>query len=200
MDSQHFAKPTSPSFMPFLNEEALSLMGRRIELPDKRILPSEDVRYPGYASVMDDGRLVTDYRSQCEYNVVPSKYGNSMRSWFQHNGDAMIQTSRHRQAERTGAYYYGADTKVPPKQLQRCDAFECTFSRTDIAGGIGLERNEPNPSLFGTFARESRLAPEKRVFLTDVPEGGRNTPHGRQYISLGNQSFNPRKTGYGSTG
>jgi len=200
MDSQHFAKHTSPSLMPFINEHALSLMGRRVELPDKRIVPSEDVRYPGYASVMEDGRLVTDYRSQCEYNVAPSKYGNAMRSWLQHNGDAMIQTSRHRQAQRAGAYYYGANTKIPPKQLQRCDAFECTFSRTGIPGSLGLERDEPNPSLFGTFARENIEAPSKRVFLTDVPEGGRNTPHGRQFIPLGNQSFNPRKSGYGATG
>lgn len=200
MDSQRFVKPTSPSLMPFINETALSLMGRRIEVPDKRIVPLEDIRYPGYASAMTDGRLVTDYRSQCEYNVAPSKYGNSLRSWLQHNGDAMIQASRHRQAERAGAYYYGADTKVPPKQLQQCDAFECTFSRTGIPESLGLERSERVPSLANTFARENRDAPEKRVFLTDVPEGGRNTPHGRQYIPLGNQSFNPRKTGYGATG
>ena len=186
--------------MPFVNEEALSTMGRKVELPDNRIVPSEDIRYPGYASVMQDGRLVTDYRSQCEYNVAPSKYGNSLRSWLQHNGDAMIQTSRHRQAERAGAYYYGAKTKVPPKQIQMCDAFECTFSRTGIKGSLGLERNEPNPSLFGTFARESRVAPSKRIFLTDVPEGGRNTPHGRHFVPLGTQSFNPRKSEYGSSG
>jgi hypothetical protein len=200
MDSQHFAKHTSPSLLPFINEEALGLMGRRIEVPDKRIVPSEDVRYPGYASVMEDGRLVTDYRSQCEYNVAPSKYGNSLRSWLQHNGEAMVQTSRHRQAERAGAYYYGANTKIPPKQLQICDPFECTFSTTGIPGSLGLERKESNPSHFGTFARESRTPLSKRVFLTDVPEGGRNTPHGRQFTPLGNQSFNPRKTGYGATG
>lgn len=200
MDSQHFAKPTSPSFTPFINERALSLMGKRVEVPDKRVVPSEDIRYPGYASVMSDGRLVTDYRSQCEYNVAPSKYGNSLRSWLQHNGEAMVQTSRHRQAEKAGAYYYGANTKIPPKQLQRCDAFECTFSRTEIPGSLGLERKESIPSLFGTFAKETRNAPEKRVFLTDIPEGGRNTPHGRQYTPLGNQSLNPRKNGYGATG
>jgi hypothetical protein len=186
--------------MPFINEQALAIAGRGIELPDKRIIPSEDVRYPGYASVMMDGRLVTDYRSKCEYNLAPSKYGNSLRSWLQHNGEAVVQTSRHRQAEIAGAYYKGADTKIPPKQIQRCDAFECTFTRTDIPESLGLERHEKNPSFFGTFARENKPALRKRVFLTDIPEGGRNTPHGRHFTPLGNQALNPRKSGYGSTG
>lgn len=200
MDSQHFAKPTSPSFMPYINHQAVAIAGSKQELSDKRIVPSEDPRYPGYASVMMDGRLVTDYRSKCEYNLAPPKYGNSIRSWLQHNGNAMIQTSRHRQAERAGAYYYGADTKVPPKQLQRCDAFECKFSTTGLPNSLGLERDEKNPSHFGTFARETKVAPGKRIFLTDIPQGGRNTPHGRTFTPLGLQSVNSRNSEYGSSG
>ena len=32
-------------------------------------LPTEDSRFPGWAAVMTDGRLVTDYRSSRETNI-----------------------------------------------------------------------------------------------------------------------------------
>jgi hypothetical protein len=200
MDSQQFARPSKPSFMPIINEHALRMAAQRIEAPEKRTVPVEDVRYPGYASQMSDARIVTDYKSHCANNVAPSRYGNSIRTWLQHNGDAMIQTSRHRQAERAGAYFYNADTTVPPKQLQSCDEFECLFSVPGHKDALGLEREEGVPSLFGTFARPNQRAPSKRVFLTDIYEGGRNSLRGRQYVPLGNQSFDPRKTGMGSSG
>jgi len=200
MDSQQFVRPTNPSFMPIINEHALRIAGEKIEAPEKRIGPVEDVRYPGYASKMSDGRIVTDYKSHCANNVAPPKYGNSIRSWSQHHADALIQISRHRQADRAGAYFYSADTTVKPKQVQRCDEFECSFSAPVHKDGLGLFRNETVPSLFGTFAKPNQTAPTKRVFLTDVYEGGRNSPRGRNFTPLGNQSFNPRKSEYGSSG
>lgn len=200
MDSQQFVRPTNPSFMPIINEHALKMASEKIEAPEKRIVPVEDVRYPGYASQMSDARIVTDYKSHCANNVAPPKYGNSIRQWSQHNADALIQTSRHRQADRAGAYFYNADTTVPPKQLQKCDEFECTFSAPGYKEGLGLFRNEAVPSLFGTFAKPNQVPPTKRIFLTEVYEGGRNSVRGRQFIPLGNQSFDPRKSGYGSTG
>lgn len=199
MDSQQFVRPTRPSFMPIINEHALRMAGEKIEAPEKRIVPVEDVRYPGYASQMSDARIVTDYKSHCANNVAPSKYGNSIRSWSQHHADALIQTSRHRQADRAGAYFYNAETTLPPKQVQRCDAFECTFSVTGMKDGLGLMRDERVPSLFGTFAKPNEYPPTKRVFLTDVYEGGRNSPRGRKFTPLGNQSFDPRRTGLGSS-
>jgi hypothetical protein len=200
MDSQRFVKPTYPNFSQKLDWDMLKQAEQRVVVPDKRTMPIEDVRYPGYASIMADARLVTDYRSQCEYNVVPSKYGNSFRSWLQHHADGFIQVSRHRQAERTGSYFYGATYPIPPKQLQRCDEFDCTFSRTDLKDGIGLQREEDVPSLFGTFAAPKESAPMKRVFLTDKFEGGRNTPHGRKFKALGTEAANPKAAGYGSSG
>ena len=92
-------KPTRPDLNQGLVERGI----RKISGETKRCGQIQDVRYPGYAAVMKDARLVTDYKSQCENNVVPSKYGNSFRSWLQHNGEAFIQTSRHRQAEANGA-------------------------------------------------------------------------------------------------
>jgi hypothetical protein len=186
--------------MPIINEHALRVAGQKIEAPEKRIGPIEDIRYPGYASKMSDARIVTDYKSHCANNVAPPKYGNSIRSWLQHNADALIQTSRHRQADRAGAYFYNADTTVPPKQLQSCDEFECNFSVPRNKDGLGLEREERVPSLFGTFAKPNQTPPTKRIFLTEIYEGGRNSVRGRHFIPLGNQSFDTRKSGYGSSG
>jgi len=200
MDSQQFVRPTKPSFMPIINEHALRMAAQKIEAPEKKIVPVEDIRYPGYASQMSDARIVTDYKSHCANNVAPPKYGNSIRSWTQHHADALIQTSRHRQADRAGAYFYNANTTVNPKQIQRCDEFECTFSAPGYKDGLGLMRDERVPSLFGTFAKPDQHAPTNRVFLTDVYEGGRNSVRGRQFTPLGNQSFDPRRTGLGSSG
>ena len=194
MDAQHFVRPTNPSFMPIINEDVLKRAGERIEAPEKKIVPLEDIRYPGYASPMSDGRLVTDYKSHCANNVAPPEFGNSIRSWLQHHADALIQTSRHRQAERAGAYFYNADTTIPPKQGQRCNEFECTFSVSGYKNGVGLMRDERVPSLFGTFARPNQNHPTKRVFLTDVYEGGRNSVRGRQFVPLGNKGVDPRKS------
>jgi len=193
MDYQQFVRPTKPSFMPIINQRALSMAAQKIEAPEKRIVPVEDIRYPGYASKMSDARIVTDYKSHCANNVAPPKYGNSIRSWSQHHADALIQTSRHRQADRAGAYFYSANTTVPPKQIQRCDEFECTFSVPGFKDGLGLMRDENVPSLFGTFAKPNQAAPSKRVFLTDIYEGGRNSPRGRTFSPLGNQPLDPRK-------
>uniref|UniRef100_A0A6C0API6 Uncharacterized protein n=1 Tax=viral metagenome TaxID=1070528 RepID=A0A6C0API6_9ZZZZ len=200
MDTQRFIKPTYPDFRPKANSDILQNAERRVMVPDKRTIPVEDMRYPGYDSIMADARLVTDYKSQCEYNVVPSQYGNSFRSWLQHHADGFIQVSRHRQAQHAGSYYYGATHPLPPKQFQRCDEFDCTFSTTDLKDGIGLQRREEVPALFGTFAAQNTEAPMKRIFLTDKFEGGRNTPHGRKYRGLGNSPSNPRAAGYGSSG
>jgi len=200
MDSQHFINPTYPDFRIESNPDMLQNSQKHVMIPDKRTIPVDDMRYPGYASIMHDARLITDYRSKCEYNVLPSKYGNSFRSWLQHNSTGDIQVSRDRQARQIGSYYYGATYPLPPKQIQRCDEFDCTFSVTGKADGIGLQRNEEPPALFGTFAAPREESPLKRVFLTDKFEGGRNTPRGRKYKSLGTDQVNPRAAGYGSSG
>lgn len=196
MDSQQFVMPTKPSFMPIINDNVVSKAARQMEVPEKRIVPVEDIRYPGYASQMSDARIATDYKSHCANNVAPPKYGNSIRSWTQHHADALIQTSRHRQADRAGAYFYNANTTVAAKQVQRCDEFDCSFSVTGAKDGLGLMRDEKVPSLFGTFAKPNQSAPASRVFLTDVYEGGRNSPRGRKFTPLGTKSFNPRNSDY----
>lgn len=160
--------------------------------------PIENIRYPRYASIMEDGRLVTDYKSHCANNSGPSKLGNSIRGFLQHNADALIQVSRKRQADRVGAQYYMADTVIPPKLFQTCDEYDCEVRNAQ--NGIGLARSEPVPALFGTFSEPTRHAPHSHTPLTVKFEGGRNTPHGREFMSLGTQSFNTRGSPYGASG
>ena len=169
----------------------------RVESAVKTTAPIDDPRYPHYASIMQDGRLVTDYNSHCTNNTSPSKFGNSVRGFLQHNADALIQVSRKRQADRAGAQYSMADTVVQPKMVQKCDEYDCSLSWNQ-KGGLGLTRSERVPELFGTFSDARSRAPSPVIPLTTVFEGGRNTPHGREYSALGTESFNRRK--YGASG
>ena len=200
MDSQQFRKTTYPAFSPIINQETLRKAAKAIEAPAKETAPTEDMRYPGYASNMEDGRLVTDYKTHCANNVIPSKYGNSMRQWLQHNSSAFIDVSRKRQSDRAGAQYYMADTVLGQKYFQKCDEYECRFSASGVRHNIGLGRVENVPELFGTFSNPNQVAPMSRIFLTDDYKGGRNTPRGRNFQPLGNQSFSPRTSGYGASG
>ena len=202
MDSHNFRKPTSPNLFPDRhNPIAATQAVKRMEAPMKATYPIDDPRYPGYASIMDDGRLVTDYKSHCAaYGGLNPRYGNSVRGFLQHNADGIIQVSRKRQAERVGAQFYMADTVVRPKMVQTCNEYECAFSLTDRKG-LGLERRrEGVPELFGTFSHASAAAPYANVPLTHVFEGGRNTPRGRDFTPLGVKSFNRRNSQYGSSG
>jgi len=196
MDSQRFRKPSYPRFSPIINDEELNESMKKANVSDKRTESIDDIRFPGYAAPMEDGRLVTDYTSHCAKNVVPSKYGNSMRGWLQQNGDAVIQVSRHRQAERAGSQYYMANTVIPPKHIQQCNEYECTFIKNKEQKSLGLERNEPVPYLFGTFGEPIRHSQADNCDLTTSFEGGRNTPRGREFAPLGLKSFNPRNSKY----
>ena len=168
--------------------------------PSKNTVPSDDMRYPGYAAIMGDGRLVTDYTTHCAKNVASSEQGNSLRHWLQNNTATFIEISRRRQADRAGAQYYMADTVLGQKYYQKCDEYDCSFSATGERRNIGLGRREPVPELFGTFSQPRQISPGHRISLTDDFKGGRNTPHGREFKPLGNQSFNPRNSQYGSSG
>jgi len=200
MDSQRFRNQTHPVFTPITNEDTLRKAAERLEVPNKHTMPIDDPRYPGYASIMGDGRLITEYKPHCADNVVTSEHGNSFRIWLQHNADGIIQVSRKRQAERTGAQFYSANTVIPAKQYQKCDQFECTITRTGAQDSLGLERVEGVPNLFGTFSEPNQSGPSARVQLNTIYEGGRNSIRGREYVPLGLKSFDPRKSKYGASG
>lgn len=172
-----------------------------MEAPLKATYPIDDPRYPGYASMMEDGRLATDYKSHCAaYGGINSRYGNSLRGFLQHHADAIAQVSRKRQADRAGAQFYMANTVIEPRTIQKCDEYDCTISRNKDMEAVGVNRSEPVPHLFGTFSTARAMKPLSSIPLTTVFEGGRNTPHGREYVPLGLKSFNPRNSQYGSSG
>jgi len=201
MDSHNFRKPTSPNLFPTGNTDVAVVKAvKRMEAPTKATYPIDDPRYPGYASIMEDGRLVTDYKSHCAVYGGNPRYGNSIRGFLQHNGDAIVQVSRKRQADRAGAQFKMAHTVVEPRTIQKCDEYDCLFSRNRDADSVGLNRSEPVPELFGTFSDARTLASWPQVPLTTKFEGGRNTPHGREYVPLGMTSFNARNSQYGSSG
>ncbi len=64
--------------------------------------PAPDNRYPAYAALMSDGRLVTDYRSKCEKNVPVGKQF-ATHQFLVHNAESLIAESRRRQALWNGA-------------------------------------------------------------------------------------------------
>lgn len=201
MDSHLFRKETQPSFQPKYKSGVLEKAANRLETPSKVTAPIDDPRYPKYAGMMEDGRLVTDYKTHCANNVVDSKYGNGLRGFLQHNADALMQVSRKRQAERAGAQFYKAATVTGPKIYQKCNPYDCDFTYSDYRESIGMERSEPVPELFGTFADPNTNPPATTNHsLTTVFEGGRNTPRGREFVPLGDKPFNPRLSKYGSSG
>jgi hypothetical protein len=148
--------------------------------------PGTDVRFPGWAPAgQEDGRLVTDYRPRCYENIQPHTQFAS-HQWIQHNTDDIIRISRARLSEQTGANRGFDNTVVaPPAAIVECDQFVCRTTATGLHNGVGTQRQEVLPPLFGTFndnvpTSTQYLPPITREFL-----GGRNTPRGRMYTDLG---------------
>jgi hypothetical protein len=185
MDSQRFRKQTYPSYTATVFNLVAEKSVKHAEAEIKTTVPIADQRYPQYAAIMEDGRLVTDYKSHCAANIAPSKYGNSIRAWFQNNADALIQVSRKRQADRAGAQYSKAPTVPSARQLQQCTAYECAFLKNTQLETIGLERVEGVPPLFGTFSDTRHFMPKSSSYFTSEYEGGRNTTRGQVFRPLG---------------
>ncbi len=146
--------------------------------------PAPDSRYPAYAALMSDGRLVTDYRSKCEKNVPVGKQF-ATHQFMVNNADALMEESRRRQALWNGAVFGLASTQPPAAVVQSCTADKCSFIATNDKFGIGLERqSEGVPALFGTFEVDPTATETardvRRVALTTRFEGGRNSMRGAQ--------------------
>jgi hypothetical protein len=104
-----------------------------------------------------------------------------------HEADSIIEVSRKRQATYTGAIY-GTDTSVVPRaeMAVKCVPMGCEYSEV-ATGGIGVERMDKAPELFGTFSYPSLAPPPApKLALTSHFEGGRNTVRGQRYTPLGN--------------
>lgn len=150
--------------------------------PVKDVYPARDGRYPAYAGLMEDGRLVTDYRPQCSRNIRPDLQFNT-KLWMINHAEDVIGESRRRQVEWTGASLAMANTVPPPANVVHSNPFYSEVNPTHLHNGIGVERaNADAPQLFGTFSFEPTMAEirnnRKNIDLTKYYEGGRNSPRG----------------------
>jgi hypothetical protein len=143
-----------------------------------KTIPAPDSRYSAYAGIMQDGRLVTDYRQACVTRAPPGTQF-AVKQWTIHNTDEIIRISRSRQVQNTGQALGSARTELPPAAYQQCGTDKCHFYKSDFPSGIGLERIDPTPELFGTFMfspdMNTKSNNKKHIQLNKVNEYGRNT-------------------------
>jgi hypothetical protein len=95
---------------------------------------------------------------------------------MQKNADALISQARKRQASATGAgLAWDSSTLMPPMAYVNCDTGACYVSEGDTRG-VGIERRDEAPELFGTFAQSyPSMGTPAKPSLTQREEGGRNT-------------------------
>jgi hypothetical protein len=178
MDNEGYRLPQEPWFFSNPNARAVEQEARTKAVPKKSATPTQDIRYPGWAAPMNDGRLVTDYRPRCAANI-PVGLQFATKAFLQTHAEDIIETSRQRQAEQSGANLsYNSKVGMPAKRYVKCDAMQC-YTKDGFEQGLGTERLEAVPELFGTFAPsyESFASPSQPI-LTRTYEGGRNTPRG----------------------
>ena len=185
MDLQGFNKLTYPNFFapfPSLGTEYKEVRGRQVPSSTE---PSRDSRYPAYSGMTEDARHGTDYRPHCANNL-PAGTQFMSKQWMVSHADSLMQLSRSRQSEWSGASLPMANTVPPPATLTFSSPFENEILPTNYPGGLGMERmNATAPPLFGTFVIPPTNAEVrsnvKNIALTTRYEGGRNTPRGASH-------------------
>jgi len=183
LDQPGFTRDTRPNLYPSPPFGTAYKEARRVDFaPAKVIEPGRDARYPAYAAPMSDGRLVTDYRPQCSRNIPPYAQYNT-KLWMVNHAEQIIDESRQRQVEWSGASLPLANTVPPPANIVHSNPFYSEVDSSGIRGGIGVERaNASAPPLFGTFTYEPSMKEiqnnRKNIRLTQFYEGGRNSPRG----------------------
>lgn len=178
MNDDGYRLPQSPWFFSKPSKQQVAQQARAAAVPKQTTLPTQDSRYAGWAAPMDDGRLVTDYRSKCEANI-PTGMQFATKSFLQTHAEEIIQMARARQVEQTGASLpYNSVVNMPAKRYVKCDTMQC-YAKPGIEKGLGTERIESVPELFGTFSPTyaTSYAPSQPT-TTRKYEGGRNTPRG----------------------
>ena len=179
MDINGFREAQSPFFFTQPPEILIETQVKSVNVATKSTAPTPDNRYPGYASIMEDGRLLTDYRTNCSQNL-PTGTQYPSRLWLQHNANTIIALSRDRLAKETGAgKSYDASIELPPIGYVMCDIAGCGYIPSRNPRGLGIERKDRAAPLFGTWAQSSPVYAKKDpLMLTKNYEGGRNTPRG----------------------
>lgn len=178
MDSKGFRLAQSPFFMAQPSARFVKQETTR-EIEATKTVPAPDSRFRAQAAPMADGRLVTDYRQACVTRAPPGAQF-ATKQWTVHNTDDIIRISRERQVQNTGQALGTAATELPPAELQNCSVNSCKFSSSGQSGGVGIERTDKAPLLFGTFDFPPSYATESKnrefTALNGSIEQGRNTP------------------------
>jgi hypothetical protein len=155
------------------------------EIDATKTVPAPDSRFRAYAAPLSDGRLVTDYRDKCVTRAPPGTQF-SVKNWTVKNTDDIIRISRDRQVQNTGQALGTAATELPPAMLQHCTVERCEIGLSPYKNGVGIERTDIAPPLFGTFTfppNAATLANDKSyTALNRTVEYGRNTPGRWQHL------------------
>jgi hypothetical protein len=181
MDLNGFNKITLPNYFKMLPAGTEYKGAKRFE-QSKTTEPPKDSRYPAYAGMMGGGHFITDYRPHCNYNLPPGSQFTT-KQWMVNHTDSIINLSRQRTAEWTGASLPMAKTAPPPAQYVYSSPFENELLTTNYPMGLGVERQGAAAApLFGTYVLPStateRQANVKNISLTKQGSGGRNTRRG----------------------
>lgn len=183
MEKQSFSRNTYPNLFhaPSMGTEYQEAHRVAFGKP-KETTPARDVRYPAYAATMSDGRLVTDYRPQCTKNIRAGSQFYT-KHWMIQHASEMMEESRRRQVEWTGANLPMANTVPPPAGIAHSTPFYSEIQPTHLPQGLGVERADAvAPDLFGTYQYEASMselrANRKETQLTTYMEGGRNSVRG----------------------
>jgi hypothetical protein len=176
MDSKLFRITTEPNYYRSVqNTSPLVKANTR-----NNVLPAPDSRFPAWPGAMSDGRLVTDYNNHCSKNIpVGKQYPTTL--WMQRNGNSIIDYSRHANMIASGSIFpFDKSVVPPPESIVSCKRSGCTRVSTGLEGGLGVERNEGVPELFGTFSSVTNpLKPQKEhISGTTNYEAGRNSLRG----------------------
>lgn len=149
------------------------------EIESTKTVPAPNNRFRAYAALLEDGRLLTDYRDKCVTRAPPGTQF-AVKNWTIHNTDEIIRISRQRQVQNTGQALGVAATELPPALYQSCTTNSCSIYGTGYENGVGIERTDKAPALFGTFSfppSYETLAKNKNfTSLNKTIEYGRNTP------------------------
>jgi hypothetical protein len=175
MDTRGFrigSKNTNPSRWSVFEQAQKESSGNGVSMP------ADDSRYPAYAGIMSDARTFTDYRSRCATRVSPP-YTQPVKEWMIENAEQIMDLTRKRQTENTGANFGTANTVPPPETVQFCDPFGCEMDKTNAVLGTGLVNVNECPELPGTFiygvSPEGKAANVKNTIYNLVNENGRNS-------------------------
>ena len=90
---------------------------------------------------MADGRIFTDYRPNCVMNNLLSKEMNSFeyRYYLMHNGNQLEKNNMEQLEKDVKCTGCEAQTLLPVKTIQNCNAGVCQVSLND-PNGLGMGR------------------------------------------------------------